>query len=240
GFAADVNRHRSVTPESMKTAATKWLDIRNRVVVRFHPENFRADQAQVDRAKQPEVGADRAFQAPSVQTAKLDNGMQIYVVERKDLPKVAVHLATRAGSVDDPTGKEGLARFTVDVMKRGTDTMKALEIDDAMGDLGTALNSEAGYEISTLSFEVLKRNLGRTLPIVAKVAMQPSFPSEEIERERKLRLAALAQGENNPGQISARVSAIIRFGRNHPYGRPAGGYPSTVGQIAREDFVKFH
>src|SRR5262249_48618768 len=122
----------------------------------------------------------------------------------------------------------------------GTDTMKALEIDDAMGDLGTALNSEAGYEISTLSFEVLKRNLGRTLPIVAKVAMQPSFPSEEIERERKLRLAALAQGENNPGQISARVSAIIRFGRNHPYGRPAGGYPSTVGQIAREDFVKFH
>src|SRR5262249_29019577 len=107
GFAADVNRHRSVTPESMKTAATKWLDIRNRVVVRFHPENFRADQAQVDRAKQPELGADRPFQAPSVQTAKLDNGMQIYVVERKDLPKVAVHLATRAGSVDDPTGKEG-------------------------------------------------------------------------------------------------------------------------------------
>jgi len=118
--------------------------------------------------------------------------------------------------------------------------MKALEIDDALGDLGTSITANAGQEAATLAFEVLKRNLARTLPIVAKVAMQPSFPAEEVERERKIRLDELAQEGSDPRYISARVSQMVAFGRNHPYGRTSAGYPSTITPLTREDFVKFH
>jgi zinc protease len=33
---------------------------------------------------------------------------------------------------------------------------------------------------------------------------------------------------------------MLLFGRNHPYGRPAQGLPSTVQRIQREDLVDFH
>jgi zinc protease len=240
-FAADVQRHRAATAENVRLAAAKWLDTRNRVVIRFHPENSKPDtEATVDRTKQPELGADRPFQAPSVKSAKLDNGMEIFVVERKDLPKVSVTLATRAGSIADPQGKEGLASLEVEAMKRGTTTKKALEIDDALGDLGTSLGGGAGRESATLNFEVLRRNLGPALAILGDVARNPTFPQEEVDRERKLRLAALAQEESEPRGIAGRVGPMLAYGPTHPYGRPADGFPATVEKISPEDLAKFH
>jgi len=240
-FAADVQRHRDATAENVRLAAAKWLDTRNRVVIRFHPENSKPDaQATVDRSKQPQLGADRAFRAPAVKSAKLDNGMEIFVVERKDLPKVSVTLAARAGSIVDPQGKEGLASLEVEAMKRGTTTKKALEIDDALGDLGASLGGGAGHESATLNFEVLRRNLAPALALLADVARNPSFPQEEVERERKLRLAALAQEESRPNGIAARVGPMLVYGQNHPYGRPADGFQATVEKISAEDLAKFH
>jgi zinc protease len=240
-FAADVARHRAVTLESARLAVAKWLDTSNRVVVRFHPETAKADTtATVDRTKRPELAPDRPFQAPQVQSAKLENGMEILVVERKDLPKVAVRLVTRAGSIGDPQGKEGLASLEVDVMKRGTTTKKALEIDDSLGDLGTSLEGSAGRESASLNLEVLKRNLALALVVLGDVARNPNFPADELERERKLRLAQLSQAENQPNAISSRLSPMLAYGRNHPYGRPTTGYPATVEKLTSEDLAQFH
>jgi len=240
-FAADVERHRAVTVDGLRQVAAQWLDTHNRVLVRFHPETAVAEAgAAIDRSKPPELGADRPFQAPEVKSAKLENGMQVLVVERSDLPKVAVTLATRAGSIDDPKGKEGLASFEIEVIRRGSKTKKALEIDDEMGNLGTSLDGNAGLEDSTLSFEVLKRNLSPALAVLSDVAQSPSFPSDEVERERKKHLDKLAQQQSEPNSIAARVSLALAFGRDHPYGHYPTGFPSTVEKLTLEDLAAFH
>jgi len=240
-FAADVQRHRAATPEDVRQVVAQWLDTRHRVLVRFHPETSSGETtASIDRSKQPELGADRPFQTPQVKSAKLDNGMEVLVVERRDLPKVAVTLVTRAGSVDDPPGKEGLASFEMETMKRGTKTRKALEIDDAVGDLGMSLEGSADLESSTLNFEVLKRNLGPALAILADVTRNPSFPQDEVDRERKKHLDGLAQAENQPYAIAWRVGLTLAFGRSHPYGHAPEGFPSTVEKITPEDLARFH
>jgi len=240
-FAADVGRHRNATPEGVRAAVAQWLDTRHRVLVRFHPETSKLEaNASVDRSQSPALGADRPFQAPEVESARLDNGMQVLVVERRDLPKVAVTLATRAGSVDDPAGKEGLASLDVEAMKRGTSSKKALEIDDALGDLGTSLEGAANLEYSTLTVEVLARNLAPALAVVADVARHPSFPQEEVDREKKKRLDSLTQAENSPGATAQRLSTMLAFGRNHPYGHPPTGFPPSVKAMTREDLERFH
>ena len=81
--------------------------------------------------------------------------MEVYVVERTELPKVAVTLATRAGGVRDPAGKGGLGTLTARVMRRGTKTRSALDIHNTLGDLGTSLTSAAGRESARLGLEVL-------------------------------------------------------------------------------------
>jgi zinc protease len=240
-FDADFARYRNATTESVRDVVSRWLNTRNRLLVRFHPETSgREAQIAIDRAKQPPLGGDRPFMVPPVKTAKLENGMDIFVIERADLPKVAVRFVTKAGSVHNPVGKEGLADLTVETMKRGTKTRNALQVEDALGDLGTTIFGGADRESSSVAFEVLKRNLTPALTIFADVIRNPAFPADEVDREKKKRLDALAQDAEDPNAIAQRVGQMLAFGADHPYGRPGRGFPSTVQQLTREDFMRFH
>jgi zinc protease len=240
-FAADLERHRSVTAEDIKRAVARWIATPNRVTVRFHPEiSQRPTMTSLDRSTPPALGADRSFHVPEVKTARLDNGMQLFVVERQDLPKVAVTLATRAGSAADPQGKEGLASLAVQIMRRGTKGRKAIEIDETLGDLGTSIFGGAAVETASMGFEVLRRNLPGALGVLADIAREPSFPEDEIDRERKKRLDALSQAYNNPNAIAQRVGPALAYGVGHPYGRPSQGFTSTVKTIAAADLSRFH
>ncbi len=240
-FDADLSRHNSVTADSLKAAVDKYLNTKNRVVLRFRPErSSKASDVAIDRAKEPALGGDKPFKAPDVRSAKLENGMDIYVVEKPELPKVAVSLATRAGSVADAPGKSGLSSMTARLMRRGTAKMNALQIDETMGNLGGTLGGGTGKESAGLSTEVLKRNLTPALAVMADVAMNPNFPAAEFDREKKLALDNLAQAASNPNAVSSRVASMIAYGPDHPYGQPSGGLPGTVQAITRDDLVNFH
>jgi zinc protease len=240
-FEEDLARHRSVTADSLRQAVDKYLNTRNRVLVRFRPEKSGApSQVAVDRTKEPALGGDKPFNAPDVKSAKLENGIEVFVVEKPELPKVAVSLVTRAGSIADAGAKAGLASMTTRIMRRGTKTKDALQIDETLGNLGTTLTGGAGKEAANLNIEVLKRNLTPALGVMADVILNPSFPASEFEREKKLALDGLAQAANNPNAIANRVAHMLAFGADHPYGRPSGGLPGTVQAIAREDLVQFH
>lgn len=240
-FEADLNRHNAVTAESMKAAVDKYLNNKNRVNIRFRPErSSKASTVAVDRTKEPALGGDKAFTAPAVKMAKLENGMDVYVVEKPELPKVAVTLATRAGSVADAPGKAGLSSMTARIMRRGTKTKNAIQIDETMGNLGSSLGGGAAKESAAFTFEVLKRNLAPAMGVMADVVLNPSFPADEFDREKKLTLDNLAQAASNPNAVANRVASMIAYGADHPYGKPSGGLPGTISAITRDDLVAFH
>jgi zinc protease len=240
-FDEDVARHRNVTAEGLKAAVAKYLNTRDRLLIRFHPErSSKASDVALDRSQMPPLGGDRPFNAPEVKTAKLENGIEILVVEKPELPKVSVGMVTRAGSIADDAGKAGLASLTSRLMRRGTASRSAIEIDETMGNLGSSLGGGSAKEYSSLGFEVLTRNVDPAMEVMADVVMNPSFPADEFEREKKLALDGLSQAANNPNAVANRVASMIAFGADHPYGRPPGGLPGTVAPITRDDLVRFH
>lgn len=240
-FEADLNRHRGVTTESLRAAVNKYLNHKNRVVVRFRTEKgSRPSQVAVDRSVVPPLGGDKPFRAPEVKSAKIENGMEIFVVEKPELPKVYTGLVTRAGSVSDAAGKGGQASLTARLMRRGAGSRTALQIDETLGDLGASLGGGASRENSAVGFEILRRNLDAGLSVMSDVVMRPTFPADEFDREKKLVLDGLAQAANNPNTIGSRVATMVAFGADHPLGRPTGGLPGTVSAITRDDLVAFH
>jgi zinc protease len=237
----DVARLRAATPASVRAAVARWLDTRNRAVLRFHPEASGRPQAvAVDRATQPALGAERPFQAPEVKTARLANGLELLVVERPDLPKVGVRLVARAGSAADPAGQGGLASLVASSIDKGTRTRSALQLVDAFGDLGTELQRATGKESASLSLDVLKRNLAPALDLLADVVRNPTFPAAEVDRERKRQLDALSQLARNPTALAQRTAAMLAFGAEHPWGRPELGLPGSVERLGAKDAVAFH
>ncbi len=176
-----------------------------------------------------------------MQTAKLENGLQIFVVERHDLPKIALTLATRAGGLADPAGKEGVANLVMRTIDRGTKTRTAIQIEDELGDLGTALSGGAGRETSQLGLDVLKTNLDAAMAVMADVVLHPIFPAERSSTASVG--SSSTRCHNNPKTQTRSWAAFVRCSSSaptHPYGRPVSGLPSTVNAITRDDLVKAH
>ncbi|MBC8144752.1 MAG: insulinase family protein [bacterium] len=166
--------------------------------------------------------------------------MHIYVVNRPELPKVSVSLRVRAGTMADPRGKEGLATLTTELLDDGTSTRKALDISDQLGDLGVYFGLYSNREYATATFEALERNVDNALAIVSDAVRNPSFATTEFEREKNRLLDVLAQQETDPGTVTWRVARMMLFGKDHPYGRPSEGLPSTVQKLTAADVAEFH
>jgi len=261
GFLAqDIQRYRDVSPASVRKFAQAYLKSSARVVVHGIPgeqklppevpapkaekaaagtgaESINAHQPW--REQMPKPGPPRALQLGVPQTFKLSNGLTVILSERKGLPVVAANLVVRSGSDSNPPDKPGLTSFAVAMLDEGTASRSALEIADEVARLGGTLSTNSTMDSSSLAIRSLKKNFPALLDLMADVTLHPSFPPEEIERERKIRLATLVQERDDPWSVSFRVAASALFGPQHPYGFPEIGTERGVKAISRDDMLAF-
>jgi zinc protease len=73
------------------------------------------------------AACDRAPDGPQIETAKLDNGLEIIVIPDFRADVVTHMLWYRVGSADEPKGKSGIAHFFEHLMFRGTQNMPSGE-----------------------------------------------------------------------------------------------------------------
>jgi zinc protease len=125
------------------------------------------------------------------------------------------------------------------MLDEGTSTRGALEIADAVAQLGGSLTTSSSADASTVTARALSGNFEALLGLVADVVLRPAFPGAEVERQRQARLGQLAQQRDNPNAISARVVSAVLFGENHPYGHTDPGTEASVRAVTRESLVNF-
>ncbi len=244
-FESELARYRGVTAEGIREAVNRWLHTGNRVLLRVFPEiSGLPTTVAVDRSQVPPLGTEAALVVPQVETARLANGLQIFLVRRADSPHVVGTLATRAGTVADPPGHEGLAHLTVSTMTAGKldrSTKAGTGASDPRGGPAIAfIRGSAAPESAQLSFEVMKADLPAALGVVAGMSRRPDFSAERFAREKRLLLDTLARDASDPNALAERIRPMVLFGREHPYGRPRSGLPGTIESLTREDLLRFH
>jgi zinc protease len=78
------------------------------------------------------------------------------------------------------------------------------------------------------------------MEVMADLVLNPSFPEEELERQRRQRLDGILQERNSPPSIARRVFRTVLFGENHPFGREVAGHEASVQAISRASLENFH
>ena len=179
------------------------------------------------------------IQLPPVTRDTLDNGMTVILMEYKRVPLVFFRMVVRGGSVLDPSGLAGVAGVATSVMREGTETRGATDISDAIDFVGGSLSVAAGADYCAANAEVLKKDASTGLALFADVILHPTFPEEEIERERKQRLANLAALKEDPSSVASIVFKRDVYG-THPYGRQMFGTVASLNTITREDLIAFY
>jgi zinc protease len=192
------------------------------------------------RAQPPPPGAPVQFHAPVPEQHALSNGLRVFVIERHDVPLVAISLAVRSGEDTDPPGKAGLSSLALDLLDEGTPTLDAAAIARGFEDLGARYATGADADSSRVSLTALADTLDPALEIFADVALHPEFRSADVERVRVERLGQIAQALDDPQSVGQHVLSRVIFGEKHPWGYPAEGTVKSVKSISRKDLAAWH
>jgi len=70
------------------------------------------------------------------------------------------------------------------------------------------------------------------------VLYHPSFPEEELTKNKTQYLSGLAAAETDPGAISSNLISSLLYGADHPYG--AVMTAASIESITRQDLVDYH
>ena len=190
--------------------------------------------------KMPAPGAPRPFEFPTAATKTLPNGLRVFVVTDHREPSVAARLVIlSAGSIQDPPGMSGVAGMTAGLLTQGTAKRSAKEIAEAIDFVGGTLEAKAGRDASSITLDVVKKDLGVGMDLLSDVVLHPSFRTEELDRQRQQLLSELELQYSDPNYLATVAFARTLYG-DSPYGLPEQGTPATVKKLQREDFVKFH
>jgi len=193
-----------------------------------------------DRSKPPALESAPALKLPAIQKAALSNGVPIWLVESHEVPLVQVNLLIRSGSGDDPSGKFGLASLTMAMLDEGAGSRNALQIADDVEFLGAALGTTSSFDASAVRLNVPVARLAEALPLMADVALRPTFPQTELDRLRKERITALLQDRDDAEAVAPKAFARLLYGATHRYGTAAIGTETTLKAMTLADLRAFH
>ncbi len=180
----------------------------------------------------------RAKAADWVRT-RLPNGLNVIVVPTSRLPLVDFRLVARAGSVNDPAGREGLARLTAELLTQGAGKRTAKQLADDIEFVGGSLNAGAGGEQLVVSCEVLKKDLPLGIELLRDVIVSPRFSAEDFGRKKEEALGQIASDKSEPSVIAENAMARWFWG-DSPLAHPAIGWEASLKAVTRDDVLRFH
>ncbi|MFN0149698.1 MAG: M16 family metallopeptidase [bacterium] len=243
-FQWDLDRYMQVTPARLLEEARATLALDRRVIFRVMPRGAlsAAEDEPLARANLPQPGPDLRFTPPSIERAKLGNGLELYVVRKNSLPLVQANLMIKSGWASDPADKPGAAALTAALLDEGTQKLAALEISETAKSLGANLGTGSEYDGSSVTLNVIKRNIAPAMNLMREIALRPTFPASEVERQRQIYLGRITQEEKQPFVSAFKTFQRELFGKDHPYGQPftGSGTAASISAITRDDLLAFY
>jgi predicted Zn-dependent peptidase len=198
-------------------------------------------QAQApDRSRPPQSGPPPTLKLPAIQKRSLSNRLPVWIVERHEVPVVHVNLVVLSGTGDDPQGKFGIANLTASLLTEGAGSRSALEIADAVDFLGADLVTNSGSDASAVRLNVPVARLADAMPVMADVALRPTFPPQELNRQKVQRLTSIIQARDDPPSIDQLAFARVVFGTMHRYGAAQAGSAQNISAFTVDDVRAFY
>jgi zinc protease len=249
GEAEYLERIRTATTADLQRVAKQWLSPQRLSVGAVLPDGAEPnlDTKRIEEAVARGIGeASRAFHRPrsreklsGIQSYELENGIQIHVVPRREVPVVAIRTAMLGGLLSEASATAGLSNFLAGMWLRGTRARSNAEFARQVESLAADIDSFSGRNSIGLTMDATSDKLLPVLDLFAEVVLAPAFSTEELERERRETLAALARRDDRP---AARVFDLFcsTLFPTHPYGLPILGTPESVGNFDRKLLVAHH
>src|SRR5664279_234235 len=165
----------------------------------------------------------------------LSNGAPVYYINDGTEEVAVIEMVFNAGNSFE--NKNLVAATTNYLLKNGTSTKTALEINEHFEYYGAHLNRSCHNENSVITLHCLSKHLRVVLPVIREIITDSIFPEQELAIFKQNSIQKLSVNLLKCDFMANRLIDQYLYGPHHPYGRV-----SSVGDfqaITREDLVSF-
>ncbi|MCX6134405.1 MAG: pitrilysin family protein [Ignavibacteriales bacterium] len=166
----------------------------------------------------PEGGKPKDFTLPQKHQFKLPNGMEVTLVPFGAIPKVSVSLVVRSGNLNEGENEVSLADIAGDLMKEGTKSRSADQVDQEAAAMGGNVNIAVGPDLSTISGDVLSEFGPQLVRLMGDIVRNSLFPESELARIKKDAVRQLSVSKAQPQSLALEEFRRMMY-PGHPYGR---------------------
>ncbi|MDD8024294.1 MAG: pitrilysin family protein [Paracoccaceae bacterium] len=136
-----------------------------------------------------------------IQTTTLPNGLRIITEAMPGLASATVGIWVTAGGRHERPEQNGIAHFLEHMAFKGTQTRTALQIAEAIEDVGGYINAYTSREMTAYYARVLGADVPLALDVICDIVLNPIFDPREIEVERHVILQEIGQALDTPDDI---------------------------------------
>ena len=136
-----------------------------------------------------------------IELSELSNGLRVVTEAMPGLASASVGIWVMAGGRDERLEQNGIAHFLEHMAFKGTHTRSALQIAEAIEDVGGYINAYTSREMTAYYARVLGDDLPLALDVIADIVLNPVFDPREIEVERHVILQEIGQALDTPDDI---------------------------------------
>src|ERR1700682_2942934 len=196
-------------------------------------ESINADERW--RNATPKAGPAPVPTLPAPSSFALANGLKVLYLQCPNLPIVSAQLVVDAGLAAGDPSLPGVSDFTAAMLEEGTTSRSSQQLSDELERLGAGYAALTRRDTTSLEIDALARNFSDALALLADIAQHPTFPADEIERQRKSRLNTIAESREQARALADVALARALYGPAHPYGSSAVGTEASVNRIGEAD-----
>ena len=161
-----------------------------------------------------------------------------YAVRRGGRAVAWCALSIGCGTRDEAGFPAGIAHFVEHTMFRGTSRRSAQAINGYLDRLGGELNAYTTKEEIVLHATVLKEDLPKAARLLLELALEATFPPDEIETERGVVLDEIISYKDNPAEdVYDRFESLLFAGT--PLETPILGTRASVRRITPQLLRRF-
>ena len=176
----------------------------------------------------------------SPKSFKLDNGLQVVVIENSRAPIVMQMLWYRVGAADEEPGESGLAHFLEHLLFKGTKTTAPGEFSRTVARIGGRDNAFTSYDYTAYFQRVAAHELETIMRLEADRMQNLVLTDEVVLPERDVVLEERRSRTDNSPAAQLREQVRRALYLNHPYGRPVIGWMSEIKQLNKEKALAFY
>jgi zinc protease len=175
----------------------------------------------------------------SVHRTVLGNGIRLLVTENPSADIISARMLMQGGQRAEAAGKAGVAHLVSSVMTKGTATRSSFEIAEQVEAIGASLGTDSSADHFQVTVKTVSADFGGIFELAGEILRSPSFPTEEVELERKLTLQGIRSQQEQPFSVAMDKMRHALYG-DHPYADSGLGTLETVAQLTIEDLNHYH